>query len=168
MLFLVWVVFVKLSMRLHDRLFNRGTLSNRQQSRQEADRRCGCFDVCGGHARNPAALLLASIRNMKLNPLDDGAVDFKLLFHKYGSFVDWLLALLVALHTSLVKSFCRLSRRLVWHFDCYPWLLAPGSDPQASSEQREKAFLDFLALPKRLSETRCRYGAEATRACQLV
>ena len=148
MLCLVWVVVVKLIMRLHYRLFKRGTWYNRQQSRKEADRRFGCFDFCGGHARNPAALLLTSITNMMLNPENAGASDLNLLFLKYGSFVDWPLALLVALHTSLVKSFCRIWRLLVWHFDCYPWLLAPGYDPRASSEQREKAFLDFLALPK--------------------
>ena len=148
LLFLVWTVCTQLIMPLHYRLFKRGTWYNRMQSRLEADRRFGCFDFCCGPARNPAAKVLTCISNMLLLPEASGRVDLKLVFLKYGSLADWPEALVVALHTSLVMAFCRLWRLLVWHFDCYPWLLAPGYDPRATAEQRDKAFEDFLSLPR--------------------
>ena len=132
-LFLVWLVVVRLIMPLHYKLFKRGMFFSHANAGQE---RFACFEFCGGPNKSPAAKILSALCDMILDPETTGRDHLLVLHLKYGSSVaGWPLALTTSLHISLVLAFCRLWRLLVHFFDQYPWLLAPAFDPDVEPEE---------------------------------
>jgi hypothetical protein len=146
MLYLVWLTVTMVVMVLHYRLFKRGVCFNHMRGGDE-DKRFACFEFCRGPTSNPAAKTLTSLASMIFAP--DVSGDLKLLRTRYGRHAsEWPLAVLTALHVSVVVAFARLWRLLFYHFQHYPWLLAPAFDPDVAEEDQRACGRKFLAIDK--------------------
>ena len=138
---LVWLCVCSCVMTVHYTLFKHGTWF----SHRPPTERCNVFDFCSDGERNPVSVALSTLAAMLLNPECAGRRPLALLFLKFGDkFADWPRHVHEYLAGSLCIAFSVVWRKLVYHFQQYPWLLAPAFDLRRAESDRRATLQRFV------------------------
>ena len=142
---LVWMVISDIVMPIHYRLFKYATFFSHSK-----DTRCGMFEYCGqdsGH-RSPAVKALVDMANIVLDPSASGLVHLGPLTALYGMRVDqWPWRVRMQLQVALVLASSCLWRKLRRSLQCFPWLLVPLCDDNASEADQQAATKRLFDCP---------------------
>ena len=104
---LLWLAICSPIMRIHYRLFAKGTFYGHK------DQRASVFDFCEGAARNPVTPCLDALAALHFEPESAaGREGLQLLQLRFGPTQAWPLHLVDTLQICLLKSFCELWRKL--------------------------------------------------------
>ena len=138
---LVWLCVCSCVMTVHYTLFKHGTWFSHRPTTE----RCNVFDFCSDGERNPVSVALSTLAAMMLDPEGAGRRPLALLFLKFGDqFVDWPRHAHEYVAGSLCISFSVIWRKLVYHYQQYPWLLAPAFDLRRAESDRRATLQRFF------------------------
>ena len=138
---LVWLCVCSCVMTVHYTLFKHGTWFSHRPTTE----RCNVLGFCSDGERNLASVALSTLAAMMLDPEGAGRRPLALLFLKFGDqFADWPRHVHEYLAGSLCIAFSVIWCKLVYHYQQYPWLLAPAFDLRRAESDRRATLQRFL------------------------
>ena len=141
-LLLVWIVVTAPIMILHYFLFHNGKFCNPYDSDAAG---VTVFDFVDDTASNRLTATVGALCSMLMEPTGHVAsVHLNLLFLKLGRLAQWPDRVKVALQVSLVLGIAWFWRKVIVHYNSYPWALAPAFSKRRSWSERMATLQAFF------------------------